>query len=79
MAAAGGVLVVAVLRLPGVFKLPLDGEDDDEATAAVDRVLRKYAKAKMLMENVQDNFINSWEELGLKQNTDEWKQVYYWA
>ena len=43
-------------HLPGVFKLLLDGEgnennssDNDEATAAVDRVLRKYDKAKMLM------------------------------
>ena len=74
---------LVVLRLPGVLESPLDDEDsesdspdDEEATAAVDRVLRKYDKAKMLMEDAQDNF-DSREELRLKQKMDEWKQGYY--
>ena len=76
---------LVVLRLPGVLESPLDDEDsesdspdDEEATAAVDRVLRKYDKAKMLMEDVQDNF-DSREELRLKQKMDEWKRAYYWV
>ena len=76
---------LVVLRLPGVLESPLEDEDsendssdDEEATAAVDRVLRKYDKAKMLMENTQDNF-DSREELRLKQKMDEWKQGYYWV
>ena len=76
---------LVVLHLPEVLESPLDDEDsesdspdDEEATAAVDRVLRKYEKAKMLTENVQDNF-DSREELRLKQKMDEWKQAYYWV
>jgi len=74
---------LVVLRFPGALESPLDDEnsesdsqDDAEATAAVDRVLRKYDKAKVLTENVEDNF-DSREELRLKQKMDEWKRVYY--
>lgn len=72
-----------VLRFPGVLESPLDDEDSEsdsqgetEATAAVDRVLRKYDKAKMLMENDETDF-DSREELRLKQKMDEWKRTYY--
>lgn len=74
---------LVVLRFPGALESPLDDEDsesdsqdDVEATAAVDRVLHKYDKAKMLMENVEDNF-DSREELRLKQKMDDWKREYY--
>ena len=76
---------LVVLRFPGALESPLDDEDsgsdsqdDVEATAAVDRVLRKYDNAKMLMENAEDNF-DSREELRLKQKMDEWKREYYWV
>ena len=74
-----------VLRFPGVLESPLDDEDSEsdsqdeaEATAAVDRVLRKYDKANVLTENVEANF-DSREELRLKQKMDEWKRTYYWV
>jgi 5'-3' exoribonuclease 1 len=74
---------LVVLRFPGALESPLDDEDSEsdsqdeaEATTAVDRVLRKYDKAKMLMENVEDNF-DSREEIRLKQKMDEWKRKYY--
>ena len=76
---------LVVLRFPGVLESPLDDEDSEsdsqdeaEAATAVDRVLRKYDKAKMLTENVDDNF-DSREELRLKQKMDEWKRTYYWV
>lgn len=72
-----------VIRFPGVLESPLDDEDSEsdsqgetEATAAVDRVLRKYDKAKMLTENDETDF-DSREELRLKQKMDEWKRTYY--
>ena len=74
---------LVVLRFPGALEAPLDDEDSEsdsqgeaEATTAVDRVLRKYDKAKMLMENVDDNF-DSREDARLEQKMDEWKQAYY--
>lgn len=74
---------LVVLRFPGALESPLDERDSDsdsqdevEATAAVDRVLRKYDKAKMLMETAEDNF-DSREELRLKRKMDDWKRAYY--
>jgi 5'-3' exoribonuclease 1 len=73
---------LVVLRFPGVLESPLDDEDSEsdsqdeaEAIAAVDRVLRKYDKAET-MENDEANF-DSREELRLKQKMDEWKRTYY--
>ena len=74
---------LVVLRFPGALESPLDDEDsesdsqdEEEAAAAVDRVLGKYDKAKILMEDADDNF-DSREELRLKQKMDEWKRTYY--
>jgi len=74
---------LVVVCFPGALDSPLDDEDSEsdsqdeaEATAAVDRVLQKYDKARMLMEDVEDNF-DSREELRLKQKMDEWKRAYY--
>lgn len=74
---------LVVLRFPGALESPLDEGDSEsdseveaEAVAAVDRVLRKYDKAKMLMEDDEDNF-DSREELRLKQKMDDWKRAYY--
>ena len=76
---------LVVLRFPGALESPLDDEDSEsdsqdevEATAAVDRVLQKYDKAKMLMENLEDNF-DSREAVRLRQKMDEWKRGYYWV
>lgn len=74
---------LVVLRFPGALEPLLDEQDSEsdsqdeaEATAAVDRVLRKYDKAKMLMENAEDNF-DSREDFRLKQKMDDWKRTYY--
>ena len=74
---------LVVLRFPGALESPLDDEDSEsdsqdkeEAAAAVDRVLGKYDKAKILMEDADDNF-DSREENKLKQKMDEWKRTYY--
>lgn len=74
---------LVVLRFPGALESPLDDEDsesdsqdEEEAAAAVDRVLGKYDKAKILMEDADDNF-DSREENKLKQKMDEWKRTYY--
>lgn len=74
---------LVVLRFPGALDSPLDDQDSEsdseveaEAIAAVDRVLRKYEKARMLVENSEDNF-HSREELRLKQKMDDWKRAYY--
>ena len=74
---------LVVLRFPGALESPLeeqdsdsDSQDDTEATAAVDRVLGKYEKAKMQMENAEDNF-DSREELRLQRKMDDWKRAYY--
>ena len=76
---------LVVLRFPGALESPLsdedsesDSQDEEEATVAVDRVLRKYDKAKMLLENADDNF-ESREEIRLRQKMDEWKRTYYWV
>lgn len=73
---------LVVLRFPGALESPIDedsdsdSQDETEATAAVDRVLRKYDRARMLMENAEDNF-DSREELRLKRKMDDWKRAYY--
>lgn len=76
---------LVVLRLPGALEPPLDDEDSEsdsqdetEAMAAVDHVLQKYDKAKILTENADDNF-DSREEIRLQQKMDEWKRTYYWV
>ena len=66
---------LVVLRFPGGLESPPDDEDSEsdsqdeaEATAAIDRVLRKWDNARMLAENVEDNY---------EQKMDEWKRAYY--
>jgi len=75
---------LVVLRFPGALGSPLDdkvsesdSQDEAEATATVDRVLRGYDNAKVLIENVEDNCDSQEEEVRLKQKMDEWKRVYY--
>jgi len=50
-------------------------EEDEEARNAVDRVLNKYRKAKVL-EHASEDFDERQEQL-LKEKTDEWKRSYY--
>jgi 5'-3' exoribonuclease 1 len=50
-------------------------EDDQEARIAVDRVLDKYRKAKVL-ERASEDFDDRYEQ-ALKEKMDEWKRSYY--
>ena len=74
---------LVVLCLPSVLESHIDEEgsesdsqDEEEATAAIDRVLRKYDKREILVENAEGDF-DSREELRLKEKMDEWKRAYY--
>ncbi|KAF9645768.1 hypothetical protein BDM02DRAFT_407512 [Thelephora ganbajun] len=73
---------LVVLHFPGALESPLDedsesdSQDEAEATAAVDRALRKYDKAKVLAEGIESTF-DSREELKPQQKMDEWKRAYY--
>ena len=50
-------------------------EEDPEARIAVDRVLDKYRKAKVL-EHASEDFDERYEQ-ALKEKMDEWKRSYY--
>ena len=53
-----------------------EDEDDEESKAAVDRVLNKYAKAKV-MEDDKDGDFDARYEMSIKDKMDEWKRGYY--
>lgn len=76
---------LVVLRFPGALESPLDDKDSEsdsqdeaEAAAVVDRVLRRYDNAEELIENAEDDCASQ-EEVRLKQKMDEWKRAYYWV
>ena len=50
--------------------------DDDEAHAAVDRVLKKYEKASVVDLDAQESFDERYER-SIKEKMDEWKRGYY--
>ena len=50
--------------------------DDDEANAAVDRVLKKYEKAHVVDLDAQGSF-DERHERSVKEKMDEWKRGYY--
>lgn len=50
--------------------------DDDEAHAAVDRVLKKYEKAPVVDLDAQGSF-DERHERSMKEKMDEWKRGYY--
>ena len=50
--------------------------DDDEAHAAVDRVLKKYEKAPVIDLDSQGSF-DERHERSIKEKMDEWKRGYY--
>ena len=53
----------------------VDSEEDEEAQAAVDRVLQKYLKAKVMDDDEED--FDTRHERGIHQKMDEWKRHYY--
>ena len=74
---------LVVLRYPSPSESPLGErysgshpQDEVEATAAVDGVLKKYDEAKILIGTVGDSF-DSQEEFELKQKMEDWKRSYY--
>lgn len=53
-----------------------DTEDDEEAMAAVDRVLRKYEKAAVVDPNTEGSFDERHDKM-VKEKMDQWKRDYY--
>lgn len=53
-----------------------EDEDDEEARVAVDRVLNKYGKAKVMKDDKDGDF-DARYEASLKEKMDEWKRGYY--
>ena len=53
-----------------------EDEDDEESRAAVDRVLAKYAKAKVMKDDEPGDF-DARYEWSIKEKMDEWKRGYY--
>ncbi|KAI0663830.1 exonuclease II [Cubamyces menziesii] len=53
-----------------------EDEDDEEARAAVDRVLSKYEKAKVMEDDKEGDF-DARYEMSIKEKMDEWKRTYY--
>jgi 5'-3' exoribonuclease 1 len=74
-------------RFPGALEEPLsavddesddESEDDEEARKAVERVLKKYEKAKVALDSASDDF-DVREDQRIKNRMDEWKRGYYWV
>lgn len=55
-----------------------EDEDDEESRAAVDRVLAKYEKAKVMEDDNEGDFDRRYEA-SIKEKMDEWKRGYYKA
>ena len=53
-----------------------DGEDDAEARAAVDRVLKKYEKAPIEDKDAEGTF-DERHARSIKEKMEEWKRGYY--
>lgn len=53
-----------------------DSEDDAEARAAVDRVLKKYEKAPVMDKDAEGTFDERHAQ-AVKEKMDEWKRGYY--
>lgn len=53
-----------------------DAEDDEEAIAAVDRVLKKYEKANVTDSDDEGSFDERHERM-VKERMDRWKRDYY--
>lgn len=78
---------LVTFRLPGPDEDETHGEDgndgewedetdDPEAKAAVERVLKKYEKAKIFDDDEGGGF-DARHERALKEKMDEWKRNYY--
>ncbi|KAK7682624.1 hypothetical protein QCA50_014424 [Cerrena zonata] len=53
-----------------------EDEEDEESRAAVDRVLAKYEKAKVMQDD-QDGDFDARHEASVNEKMDEWKRNYY--
>lgn len=81
---------IVTFRVPGAHEEPradvedgdggnedewVSDEDDEEAMNAVDRVLEKYRKAKVLG-HASEDFDDRYEQ-AVKEKMDDWKRSYY--
>lgn len=53
-----------------------DAEDDEEAMAAIDRVLRKYEKATVVDPDLEGSFDERHDRM-VKERMNQWKRDYY--
>jgi hypothetical protein len=53
-----------------------DESEDEESNAAVDRVLKKYEQAPVMVDD-EDNSFDARYERSMKDKMDEWKKGYY--
>ncbi|CAL1717076.1 unnamed protein product [Somion occarium] len=53
-----------------------EDEEDEESKAAVDRVLGKYEKARVMEDDKEGDF-DARYEVSMKEKMDEWKRGYY--
>lgn len=53
-----------------------EDDDDEESRAAVDRVLAKYKKAKVMEDDQEGDFDRRYEA-SIQEKMDEWKRGYY--
>ncbi|THH31525.1 hypothetical protein EUX98_g2669 [Antrodiella citrinella] len=53
-----------------------EDDDDEESRAAVDRVLTKYQKAKVMEDDKEGDFDRR-HEASIREKMDEWKRGYY--
>ncbi|KAK0205111.1 exonuclease II [Desarmillaria ectypa] len=51
-------------------------EDDEESKAAIERILKKYAKASVMDED-EDGGFDARHERSIREKMDEWKRSYY--
>lgn len=53
-----------------------ESSEDEEALEAVNRVLKKYEKARVMKEDGEDDFDARYEQ-SIREKMDEWKRGYY--
>jgi 5'-3' exoribonuclease 1 len=71
-----GVVEEGVVEDSGENSEEWESEDDAEAKAAVDRVLKKYEKAQVEDLDAQGSFDERYAA-SVKEKMDEWKRGYY--
>lgn len=67
---------LVVFRIPEQEGQSSDSDEDLEAREAVDRVLRKYEKAKV-MDDDEDGDFDERHDRAVQEKMNDWKRSYY--